>query len=402
MAVNPMTPRIRFTALFLLAIAAPAVAVAIFAFGQPGVIGLTIAVLAAVVAFATLGSRIVAAQLQPQLEELAQQRRRLRESIRRTGQTLASNLDRPALLEVALKTAVDGVHADCGRLVARSAPQDPLTEISLIGNTTGLESLIHGAETAALRNGDVGESHSGDTFLASVALGHANPLDPRVEQSGRLYGLMTVGRAGRRFTDEECDVLRLLAAQATLALENVELHYQIRRQAVTDELTGLGNYARFQELLATETGQVKRYGDPVGLIMLDLDDFKEINDSFGHQQGDAVLRHVARALRETSREADSPARYGGDELVVVLPRTDLDGAFTIGERVRRAIEQLEVPRVDNEGSLRVTASVGVAASDSGDKEALVADADRALYAAKREGKNRAAKAQAETAKVLGE
>jgi diguanylate cyclase (GGDEF)-like protein len=397
-----MTPRIRFTAFFLLAVAVPAVAVAVFAFGQPGVIVLTVGVLAAVVAFATLGSRAVAAQLQPQLEELAQQRRRLRESIRRTGQTLASNLDRPALLEVALKTAVDGVHADRGRLVARAVPEDPLTEMGLIGSMEGLQSSIREAEAIALRNGGVGESHTGETFLASVALGHANPLDPRIEQSGRLYGLMTVGRAGYRFTDEECEVLRLLAAQATLALENVELHYQVRRQAVTDELTGLGNYARFQELLSTEVEQVKRYRDPVGLIMLDLDDFKAINDTYGHQQGDAVLREVAKALRQTSREADSPARYGGDELVVVLPRTDLDGAFAIGERVRRAISELEIPRVDDGGWLRVTASVGVAASYSGERDVLVAEADRALYAAKREGKNRTAKAQAETARVLGE
>src|SRR5947209_3635602 len=151
MAITQMTPQTRLAALFLLAIAAPAMAVAVFAFGQPGVIGLTVAVLAAVVAFATLGSRIVAAQLQPQLEELAQQRRRLRESIRRTGQTLASNLDRPTLLEVALKTAVDGVHADCGRLAARAVPADPLTEIGLIGTMTGLESPIHEAEMVALR-----------------------------------------------------------------------------------------------------------------------------------------------------------------------------------------------------------------------------------------------------------
>jgi diguanylate cyclase (GGDEF)-like protein len=396
-----MSPRSRFIAVFLLAIAVPALAVAIFVFGQSGVIGLTLGLLAAVVAFAGFGSRIAAGQLQPQVDELAQQRRRLRESIQRTGQTLASNLDRPTLLEVALKTAVDGLHADRGRLAARAAPADPLTEIGAIGAMSGLEEAVREAETAALADGSVGEACVGETFLASAALGHVNPLNPRKQQSGHLYGLMTVGRDRRPFTDEERDLLRLLAAQTTLALENVELHHQVRRQAVTDELTGLGNYARFQELLAAESGQVKRYRDPVGLVMLDLDDFKRINDTFGHQQGDAVLRAVASALRETSREADSPARYGGDELVVVLPRTDLDGAFTIGERIRLAVEQLEIPRLDQGGSLRVTASVGVASSDSGDTEALVSDADAALYAAKREGKNRTTKAQAETARVLG-
>ena len=111
-----MSPRIRLIAVFLLAVALPALAVAIFAFDQSGVIWLTLGVLAAVAAFAAFGSRLVAAQLQPQLEELVQQRGRLRESIRRTGQTLASNLDRPTLLEVALQTAVDGLHADRGRL----------------------------------------------------------------------------------------------------------------------------------------------------------------------------------------------------------------------------------------------------------------------------------------------
>src|SRR5204862_6246983 len=158
----------------------------------------------------------------------------------------------------------------------------------------------------------------------------------------------------------------------------------------TDELTGLGNYAHFQNLLRIEAEQVKRYGDPVGLLMLDLDDFKSINDTFGHQQGDAVLKSVARVLRESCRDADAPVRYGGDELAVILPRTPLEGAFTIGERVRLAIESLRIPRLDGADFLKVTASIGVSASLEGDKEALVSDADKALYAAKREGKNRTA------------
>jgi diguanylate cyclase (GGDEF)-like protein len=211
-----------------------------------------------------------------------------------------------------------------------------------------------------------------------------------------------VGRNGRAFTDAERELLALLAAQTTLALENVDLHYQVRRQAVTDELTGLGNYARLQELLSSEVEQVRRYGDPVGLLMLDLDDFKSINDTFGHQQGDAVLRAVARALSESCREADTPVRYGGDELAVVLPRTPLEGALSIGERARATIEGLRVPRLGGEGSLRVTASIGVSASAKGDKEALISDADRALYIAKRDGKNRTAKAKSEPAAVPGE
>jgi diguanylate cyclase (GGDEF)-like protein len=189
-------------------------------------------------------------------------------------------------------------------------------------------------------------------------------------------------------------MLRSLAAQTTLALENVDLHHQVQRQAVTDELTGLANHGRFQELLSAELDQVRRYGHPVGLIMLDIDNFKSVNDTYGHPQGDVVLKHVARVLRENSRDADSPARYGGEEMALILPHTDLPGAHAIAERVRSAIEGLHVPRLDQDGVLRVTASVGVAASTEGDKEALIAEADGALYTAKRGGKNRTVAAQA--------
>jgi diguanylate cyclase (GGDEF)-like protein len=380
--------------LSFLFVAIPAVLIAVFVFGQPGVIGFTVALLVAIVGFAWLGSRAVGRELQPQLEEVAQQRSRLRESIRRTGESLASNLDRPALLELALKTAVDAVQAGGGKLVVRASPGAVMTTAGTIGSLAGLEPPMQQAEDAALRNGNLGEARHGQTFLASVALRAS-------ERDGRLYGLITVGRNGRPFTDDERELLRLLAAQTTLALENVDLHYQVRRQAITDELTGLGNYAHFQQLLSIALGQVKRYRDTVGLVMLDLDDFKLINDTYGHQQGDAVLRAVARAIRDSCREADVPARYGGDELAVILPRTPIDGAFAIGERIRLAIANLEIARPNGGERLHLTASIGVAASATGDKEALISDADRALYKAKRAGKNRTAKAQPDTANVAG-
>src|SRR5207248_11698766 len=103
------------------------------------------------------------------------------------------------------------------------------------------------------------------------------------------------------------------------------------------------------------------------------------NDTYGHQQGDAVLRNVARVLRENSRDADSPARYGGEELSLILPHTDLDGAYAIADRIRAAVEGLRVARSDGHGVLRITASLGVTASTVGDKDALIAEADAALY-----------------------
>jgi diguanylate cyclase (GGDEF)-like protein len=166
-------------------------------------------------------------------------------------------------------------------------------------------------------------------------------------------------------------------------------------------LTGLANHGRFQELLSAEIEQVRRYHHPIGLIMVDIDDFKAVNDTYGHHQGDSVLRHVAGVLRENSRDADSPARDGGEELSLIFPHTDLEGAHAIAERIRAAVEELRVPRTDGTGVLRVTASVGVTASTAGHKDALIAEADAALYEAKRRGKNRTVSAETRTANAPG-
>jgi diguanylate cyclase (GGDEF)-like protein len=341
--------------------------------------------------FAALGAEFnsMSTQLAGRLDELSQERARFGEAIRRIGETFASNLDRPALLELALKTAMDAVQADRGRLSVRSAADQPLAEVARVGSLARAEELVLKAERGALSSGSLGEA-AAEVSVLSVALGAGAP-------GARALGLITVGRSGRSFTDDERELLLSLAAQTTLAVENVELHLQVRRQAITDELTGLSNHGSFQDLLTAEVEQVRRYHHQVGLIMIDLDDFKAVNDTYGHQQGDVVLKHVAHALRDTSRDADSPARYGGEEMALILPHTDLDGSYAIAERLRSTIENLRIPGPD--GPLRVTASLGVAASSAGDKDLLIAEADAALYAAKRQGKNRTMRAQPQTANV---
>jgi diguanylate cyclase (GGDEF)-like protein len=346
--------------------------------------------------FAALGEEFnrMSTELSRRVDELSRERARLQDAIRRIGHTFASSLDRSALLEVALKTAVDAVQASGGRLSVRSADEEPLAETAREGSLAGVEDLVQRAEQAALDNGGFGEEHAAGVTVAAMTVG---PLDSH----RRAHGLITVARHGQPFSDDDREVLRSLAAEAALALENVELHFQMRRQAVTDELTGLANHGRFQELLNAEIEQVRRYHHPIGLIMLDIDDFKAVNDTYGHPQGDAVLRHVARVLRENSRDADSPARYGGEELSLILPHTDLEGAYAIAERIREAVEGLRVPRTDGTGVLTVTASVGVTASTVGHKDALIADADGALYDAKRRGKNCTVATEARVAEAPG-
>jgi diguanylate cyclase (GGDEF)-like protein len=176
-------------------------------------------------------------------------------------------------------------------------------------------------------------------------------------------------------------------------------HEEVSEQATTDALTGLANRRRFRELIAKEAERSRRFARSVSLLMIDIDDFKRINDTHGHPQGDEVLRALGRLLSEVSREIDEPARYGGEELAVILAETGPDGALEAGERIRRRLEASPVTRLDGDGTLRVTVSVGTAsipeAADSADE--LVAAADAALYRAKRAGKNRTEQATAKAA-----
>ena len=163
---------------------------------------------------------------------------------------------------------------------------------------------------------------------------------------------------------------------------------RLTRQAQTDALTNIANRRALDERLDLEVDHARRLGTSVGFVIADIDNFKSINDRYGHQTGDDVLRAVARVFADTVRELDLPGRYGGEEIGVVLPGTNLAGTRNTAERIRKLLEDLRVPTSDGR-VLRVTASFGAACfplHESG--EELVAAADAALYEAKRTGKNR--------------
>ncbi len=165
---------------------------------------------------------------------------------------------------------------------------------------------------------------------------------------------------------------------------------RVASQAATDSLTGLANRWTFDEELALEWRRAERVGDPLALILLDIDDFKSVNDGYGHQAGDEILRRVGQVLAGGVRHVDLAARYGGEEFGVIVPETDLDGAVELAERLRAALEAEEVELQDGT-KLSVTASFGAAVKgDLPSGENLVAAADEALYQAKRAGKNRVA------------
>jgi diguanylate cyclase (GGDEF)-like protein len=340
--------------------------------------------------FAALGEEFnkMSLELEGRLAELSQQRGRVQDSMRRLGEAVAANLDRDALLELVVRTAVDGVGADAGRACVRSNGSGVLDERSRVGTIDGLEVALRSVENDALSSGSACEA----TLGSATAIAH--PLRG-AEGHDAVVGVVSVARTGSPFTAGDRDLFAYLAGQVARSMENVELHETTARQSVTDELTGISNRRAFDDALSGEIERSRRFGSDLGLVLIDLDDFKVVNDTYGHPQGDVVLREVARVLRESSREIDHPARYGGEELAVILPGTDMEGAFNRAERVREQIARLHIARLDGRGTLRITASCGVAAvrATSADGRVLLQSADRALYEAKRAGKNKSVRAR---------
>ncbi|ADH84940.1 GGDEF domain-containing protein [Desulfurivibrio alkaliphilus] len=191
---------------------------------------------------------------------------------------------------------------------------------------------------------------------------------------------------GRRLPVAAGHEIGIIARHFNKLLEVVERLLREKDQlAGTDQLTGLNNRRRFKELLDQELIRYRRIPKPLSLLIFDIDHFKRVNDTYGHETGDLVLKEMAQLLQATVRRTDTPARWGGEEFLVLLPATTAEAAMALAEKLRQAIEEHDFPRVG-----RVTASFGVAAFHDGEQEesALLRRVDKALYQAKRQGRNR--------------
>jgi diguanylate cyclase (GGDEF)-like protein len=184
------------------------------------------------------------------------------------------------------------------------------------------------------------------------------------------------------FTSEDLQLLTALGNQAAVAINNTSLY----EMAITDELTKLYIRRFFNLKLESEFRRAKRYGNQLTLAICDLDYFKKVNDTFGHQMGDMVLQTVANLLKANVRETDIPARFGGEEFVVILPETNVEGGWIFGERFREAVAGNKVAELP----CQITISVGFATypDDADSIQTLIANADSALYEAKHKGRNR--------------
>lgn len=191
-------------------------------------------------------------------------------------------------------------------------------------------------------------------------------------------------------TDEDRLVLGAVASELVVAVENSRLYKLTKRLAITDELTDLHNYRYLQQRLDEELERAKRYDKSLTLLMIDVDDFKAFNDTYGHIAGDGALSDLAAVLRGSVREVDMVARYGGEEFSIVLPETDSAGGYIVAEKVREAVAHRAFLDPDGEPACSLTVSIGLASypSHAWDKESLLREADDALYNAKGLGKNR--------------
>lgn len=304
---------------------------------------------------------------------------------------VSKNIDLPVLSRTIVDTLAESFpHVRTAALVLRSRAAPTVLDVTARTPRTG----VTGSRTVRAKDvpemSDVVPPDVAARWIAGEltapepfgdAAGWAVPFGSGDRDSGLI---VATKEKARRFSSVEADLLRALGVHAEVAVTNARLY----TLAITDDLTGLYTVRFLHHVLEREVERHRRHGRGFALVLLDLDDFKRVNDRHGHLAGNEVLRRVAAAIRSTVRDVDVVARYGGEEFAVLLPEADSAAATCAAERIRAAVERASIPV--GEAVLGVTVSAGVAAlpADADDSRSLLDAADRALYAAKRAGKNR--------------
>ncbi len=208
---------------------------------------------------------------------------------------------------------------------------------------------------------------------------------------GHVLGVLTIGKTLKDgFSEETVRMFTILSSLFAAFMQNSLLFEQTKTLSITDGLTNTYNHRYFQEYLTREVQRSERYKNPVSMAMIDIDNFKAVNDAYGHRQGDIILRNVADLLKRNYRDVDFIARYGGEEFAVVLPETDVLGAYVATERCRALIQKHKFRIMKKNAGLKITISCGVAScpKHASTKENFINVADAALYKAKEEGRNK--------------
>lgn len=329
--------------------------------------------------------------------ELKSSRDMLQRAVRRVGETLRSTHEMPQLLESLLNTGADAVGADSAILWMFTRTRGEL-----------YPAMARGAVLSQLGHVKVGEgvvgvvAERGTNVVLSARDGGPIPSrnEPRsstliavpLYSHQRIMGVLVTYKeaAERPFHAEDVETLAFLAEQGGVAVENVLLHEEAQRLSLTDGLTGIYNRRYLQMHSRQVLAAAVRFNRPFSILMMDLDHFKQVNDTYGHNRGDAILIEFSKRVSAALREVDTFARYGGEEFVCLLSETAVDGAMTTAEKILEAVRSAPFgePR---DPPVTLTVSIGIASYPVHGEtfRSLIESADRALYGAKKEGRDRA-------------
>lgn len=327
------------------------------------------------------------------------------EALREVGLVLAASLDLDAVLNDVLNQLARVLPHDGAAVLTRTsddllrpaATRGPFTDDAMV--------IAHGIDAHYTRLAREQERGNGGQLLPAYFLSEPPDADangiatfpawigsliaaPLVIE-GALHGVILVAATQRgQYTQADADLVGDFARHAGMALRNAERHDAVARSARTDALTGVLNHGGLRETLAREVKRAGRYDHPLSILFFDLDHFKVINDTYGHQFGDDLLRAFAQLTREIMRDVDSVGRYGGEEFIAVLPETDYPAALLVAERLRECVATYPLPAPATPEA-RITISIGVTnyPTDGITVDALIRAADTALYAAKRQGRD---------------
>ena len=329
--------------------------------------------------------------------QLEASRDELQAGLARLGDTLSSTHDLDRILHVVLESAMASTRASGGMVLLLTPSRDELVLAASEGLDVPIDLRLKvgdGVSGRAALSGDALRGRVGDgpgeLRPAAGEPGDMSLIAVPLKSSGTVIGVLDLYGSALPggFDDNDLATIRTFASQATVAVDNVLLHEEARRLSITDGLTGLWNYRYFTMTVGKEIERAARFSRPLALLMLDLDHFKAVNDTFGHQRGDSVLVELAGRIRAEVRDVDTVARYGGEEIVVILPETDEAGAAQLAERICAAVSRKPfgepgVPPVH----LTISAGAAVFPTHGLAASVLLARADEALYESKHAGRN---------------
>ena len=314
--------------------------------------------------------------------------------LQRTSSTINSTLKLKEVFNLTVDVIMGTMGVSMSGLFLLDESKENLDLVASTGvpNTDAQEKLINKTKELCWRvieskeaiiEDEIPKEHNELNFF-NMKSGMLIPLIIR----GKVIGAVAAGQAGfkRNFTEADTRFITTLANQIAIAIENARMYNQMEELATKDGLTKLYNHSHFQEILHKEIEKAKRYERDLSLLMMDIDNFKDFNDTYGHQVGDEVLKKLEKKKKKEVRESDTVARYGGEEFAVILPETEIAGAVEIGQRLNKAIRNMVIEYEDLE--LKVTVSIGASSYniDKSQKD-LINDSDDALYQAKDKGKD---------------